>query len=350
MSVESHSPALARLRGQRVIASVSGGADSAAMSLWLTEQGIDHERVFMDTGWEHTRGYDYLRGPLTGALGPIHEIRATIIITPDERTRIEHAIADLPLVLAQYSAGSPMVLAALRKGMFPAGQARWCTEILKEEPIKLYIEQHLDGGQEVVNAVGIRAAESEKRATYAEWQELRWGRIRGRQRVEYECEMWRPILRWSISDVVAIHQRHGLRPNPLYLIPGIERVGCAPCIRSRKSEIRATADRMAERIDLLRELETAVGRLAARRLEGKEIRNPNLRPPGWFQAPTGHGGECWPIDKVVEWSRTSRGGRQFELFAPTEGEGCLRWGLCDTGRDHREMAVDCLTQEISCRQ
>ena len=32
-----------KLAGRRVIASVSGGKDSAALSLWLTEQGIDQE-------------------------------------------------------------------------------------------------------------------------------------------------------------------------------------------------------------------------------------------------------------------------------------------------------------------
>ena len=28
------------------------------MSLWLTEQGIEHDRVFLDTGWEHADTYD----------------------------------------------------------------------------------------------------------------------------------------------------------------------------------------------------------------------------------------------------------------------------------------------------
>lgn len=32
---------------------ISGGKDSAALSLWLTENGIEHRRVFANTGWEH---------------------------------------------------------------------------------------------------------------------------------------------------------------------------------------------------------------------------------------------------------------------------------------------------------
>jgi 3'-phosphoadenosine 5'-phosphosulfate sulfotransferase (PAPS reductase)/FAD synthetase len=69
-----------RLAGRRVIASVSGGKDSAAMCLWLREQGIEHDRVFMDTGWEHDLTYEYLRGPLTALLGPIVEIRAPLLM------------------------------------------------------------------------------------------------------------------------------------------------------------------------------------------------------------------------------------------------------------------------------
>lgn len=345
-----------KLNGRRPVASVSGGKDSAAMSLWLTEQGIEHDRVFCDTGWEAQRTYEYLRGPLTAKLGPIQELRAVVVLTTEERERIERAIADLPLVLAEYLKDSPMVIMALRKGMFPAGKARWCTEYLKEQPIKRHLEMLIDGGAEIVNAVGIRAAESEARSNYAEWTELQWARIvRGEapppelakvaalkeacgseydvtmpgRLVHYDCDMWRPLLRWSVDDVVAIHRRHDLPPNPLYLIPGIERVGCSLCIRARKSEIRATAERMPQRIDLMRELETAVGRLAAERMAGQEIRNPNWTPPAWFQAPIGKDGSCWPIDKVAGWSRTSRGGRQFELFAPQSDEGCLRWGLCE---------------------
>lgn len=61
----------AKLAGRRVVASVSGGKDSAALSLWLTEQGIEHDRVFCDTGWEHDATYEYLRGPLHGLLSPV---------------------------------------------------------------------------------------------------------------------------------------------------------------------------------------------------------------------------------------------------------------------------------------
>jgi len=166
---------------------------------------------------------------------------------------------------------------------------------------------------------GIRAAESEARSKLPEWE---W-------QDGFDCEVWRPLIRWSEQDVIDIHTRHGLQPNPLYL-RGAARVGCWPCIYARKDELRFIADTDPSRIDRLRELERKVSEAAYARAEAKG--QPLKNPPSFFQAKTGAGGECWSIDKVVEWSRTSRGGRQFELFAAEPHEqGCVRWGLCETG-------------------
>jgi 3'-phosphoadenosine 5'-phosphosulfate sulfotransferase (PAPS reductase)/FAD synthetase len=110
----------AHLAGRRVVASVSGGKDSAAMSLHLTELGIEHDRVFADTGWEHPRTYDYLRGELTRVLGPIVEVRGP------------RGMADL-----------------IRwKGMFPSRKHRFCTSEAGPrrrgggKRLELFIEPH----------------------------------------------------------------------------------------------------------------------------------------------------------------------------------------------------------------
>lgn len=66
----------ARVRGKLLVASVSGGKDSAAMSLHLRELGLEHRRVFMDTGWEHPKTYEYLSGELARVIGPINGKRA----------------------------------------------------------------------------------------------------------------------------------------------------------------------------------------------------------------------------------------------------------------------------------
>lgn len=279
------------LAGHRVVASVSGGKDSAAMSLHLRELGVEHDRVFIDTGWEHPKTYDYLHGELTRVLGPIIEIRGDLLM-PD---------------------------LIRKKGMFPARTRRFCTEELKIKPMQRYLAA-LD--YDVVNAVGIRRAESKARSQMAEreWSE------------GFDCETWRPLVDWTEEQVIAIHTRHGLRPNPLYL-EGASRVGCWPCIFSRKAELRRVADTDPARIDLIRSLEqeTAAAVAARAAAKGEPVRN----PPGFFQAPLRNSAgarPCMPIDQVVAWSRTSRGGKELELFAPGVGdEGCMRWGLCDTG-------------------
>ena len=191
-----------------------------------------------------------------------------------------------------------------------------------------YLRERIDAGQDVVNAVGIRAAESAARATLPEWE---W-------QSGFDCEVWRPLLRWTEQEVIEIHHRHGLRPNPLYLL-GATRVGCWPCIFARKSEIRLIADTDPGRIVRLRVLEQEVGAAAQARAARDGRAAPS--PPAWFQnplsrpGPDGHrDGSCWPIDRVVDWSRSAGRGplkTQDEFLFAAQLDGCMRWGLCDTG-------------------
>ncbi len=271
-------PAVERLRGRLVVASVSGGKDSAAMCLHLRELGIEHERVFADTGWESPVTYDYLRGELTRVLGPIREVSSGLTLPELVRS----------------------------KAMFPSRMRRFCTVELKVKPLAAYVRS-LE--IEAVNGVGIRSAESEARAKMPEWE---WNET-------FDCDVWRPILSWSEDDVVAIHKRHGLAPNPLYL-RGSSRVGCWPCIFAQKEEIRRLAEVDPSRVDEIRTLESELTEAARARRGPQEMRS-------FFQAKADRTGQ-WPIDKVVEWSRTSRGGRQLEMFHDPH-DGCVRWGLCE---------------------
>ncbi len=281
-----------KLQDARVVASVSGGKDSAALSLWLTEQGVDHDRIFADTGWEHPDTYEYLRGDLREKLGPIVEVQS-------EKGGLKEWVR--------------------HKGMFPTRMRRFCTEKLKVGPIK----KHLDSYDvEIVNAVGVRGQESKARAKMARWEEWR----------KMDCEVWRPLIDWKEEDVIAIHQRHGLAPNPLYLRgAGVERVGCWPCIFSRKKEIKQVAELTPERIEEIRHLELEVQGLATERYaaKGETFESQGYHPPTFFHrgAQYGNGG-FWAVDEVVAWSQTAHGGRQLPLFdgAPA---GCIKWGMCD---------------------
>jgi 3'-phosphoadenosine 5'-phosphosulfate sulfotransferase (PAPS reductase)/FAD synthetase len=295
--------------GLPVIASISGGKDSGAMALALMEADIPFRAVFLDSGWEWSGTYEYLRGPLTKAIGPIVEISG-------------------PLKMAELCA---------KKGMFPSRVRRFCTQDLKVLPMAKFLRGL---GEDVVNAVGVRHEESPKRAKMPEWE----------YQEGFDAEVWRPIIDWTQQDVVNIHARHGLRPNPLY-IAGLSRVGCWPCIMATKADLRAIAILDPGRISVLRALEVEVGNAARERRMARGEPMDGWTPPTWFQARTDDrrivGGErmrgtglfpCWPIDRVIEWATTASGRgashrpgvEQVELFgADPWARGCARWGLCE---------------------
>lgn len=146
ISVESR----AKLVGQQVVASVSGGKDSTAMCLWLREQGIEHSRVFADTGWEATETYDYL-DELRDILGPITQVQ------------------NLKLWEKARPGEGGMVELIRQKQMFPSRTRRFCTEQLKLKPLQAFMDICSMAGP-VVNAIGIRAAESTARSKLTEWE------------------------------------------------------------------------------------------------------------------------------------------------------------------------------------
>lgn len=287
------------LKDRRVIASVSGGKDSAALSLWLTEQGIDHDRVFMDTEWEHPDTYAYLRGPLTDKLGPIKEIKS-----------------------AKYPGG--MVELVTKKSMFPSRMRRFCTQELKVFPMQKHINAIVDAGAEVVNAVGIRRGESVARSKMDEWE---WSD-------GFDCEVWRPLVEWTEQDVIDIHHKHDLRPNPLYL-QGWSRVGCFPCIFARKDEIRLAALSLPSRIDQIEDMERSIAAKTEERNAVRVAEGGGTSPASTFFQKSAQSLDnkmgMTPIRDAVSWANTGTGGKQFELFAAAESDaGCMRWGLCDT--------------------
>ena len=281
-----------KLEGARVVLSLSGGKDSAAASLYLKELGVEHERVFMDTGWESDDTYRYIDEVLEPHLGPV--------------VRIESA---------KFPGG---MLPLLRhKAMFPSRLRRFCTSELKVLPIVKYMNAIEDGGESVVNVIGIRAAESSARANLPEWEVMDG----------QDIDIWRPILRWTTDQVIEIHKRHGLAPNPMYL-KGASRVGCWPCVFARKREIRLLADLDPKRVDVIRQLEIELTEEARNRSEAKG--EPLNYPRTFFHSHTIGKRNELPvnIDTVIEWARTGHGGKQL-LLIETEPPGCVRWGMCE---------------------
>lgn len=254
-----------------VLCSVSGGKDSMAMALHLIERGVEFTPVFMDTGWEHPDVYTYLSDVVEPIVGPI--------------TRL--------------CGDRAMVELIRHKAMFPSQKIRFCTVELKVKPIRnLCVETFLSTGERPINTVGIRRAESRKRAKMDEWDE------------QDEATIWRPIIAWTEQDVIDIHTKHSVPPNPLYL-RGASRVGCWPCIYARKREVKLIADTDPERITLIRELEDEITIAADARAAAKGKTNQNPRTFFQGKGPERLGGKrgFMRIDDAVAWSRTGRGGR-----------------------------------------
>lgn len=209
---------------------VSGGKDSDAALLWLVyKSGIPRQQIdatFCDTGNEHEFTYAHVR-MLSEKVHPI------VWLKP---------VRDFDEL-------------ALWKRRFPSVKARFCTQFLKIEPTHYYLSGLRMLGNEVTSVSGVRADESEDRKNLTERDLMDVGIISETKGLElWLCPQWRPLIKWTIKDVFAIHKEFDVPLNPLYEA-GAQRVGCFPCIMSRKAEIRNIAIRYPERIDHIRNLE-----------------------------------------------------------------------------------------------
>ena len=283
------------------LASVSGGKDSTAMCLYLKEQGIEYRALHFDTGWEHPATVEYLRDVLPLYIGPI-EVHSREPELDEER---EAYAAELEAMLGWRS---PFVRWTLKRGMFPSRRRRFCTQELKIYTVRDVMKAEHEAGRLPVNVVGIRAAESQARAKLPE-RELS---------TALDCMVWRPLIAWTERDVIDIHSRHAVPPNPLYL-RGSRRVGCWPCIHASKADLRLLDD---ARIAIIERLEAILAGIS-----------PDVCPT-FFQAPAvqAAAGPQISVRRMVEWGKTARGGRALDRQQALPGfnDGCLRWGMCET--------------------
>ena len=194
---------------------------------FLKEANLPNELrfVFADTGWEHPDTYSYL---------DILEKNLNINI---DRVKGPYDFISL----------------CEKKQRFPSTRARFCTEELKVKPIAIYMDALIDNGEDPVMVVGIRAEESQRRALMSEWA----------YSGAYDAPIWRPLMKWSSEDVFNLHKKYDVPPNPLYL-KGASRVGCYPCIMSRKSELAFGFKEDDIMYKKLKEAEKRVGKAAKR--------------------------------------------------------------------------------------
>ena len=352
------------------VLSISGGKDSTAMWLYALETKPEGEilPVFADTGHEHPLTYEYV-DYLERKLGPIKRVKADfteriakkreyiikrwpekltkdvpgrwavkadVEVIPEQPEFIpvieylyseEKSLADpwywIPeqkgmteeeaqqaidrALSVLYPTGNPFLDLCLWKGRFPSTKARFCTQFLKIIPIMEQVYMPiLESGNRIVSWQGVRAQESTARAKLPEREDQPEG-----------YQTYRPLLKWTVEDVFAIHKKHGIDPNPLYL-QGMGRVGCMPCINCNKLELFEIARRFPEEIKRVAEWEELVS-LASKRVAATFF-------------PTAHG-QGDGIYEWVEWSKTTYGGKQYDLLKAIEFENVpvcsSQYGLCE---------------------
>ncbi|MFE0619728.1 phosphoadenosine phosphosulfate reductase domain-containing protein [Bacillus altitudinis] len=295
------------------IISLSGGKDSTALWLEALEQGVEVVPVFADTGNEHHQTYEYVEY-LEKQLGPIRRIKADFS-SQIERKRTwvdtkwrEEGISDEIIQQALsvlYPTGNPFLDLCVWKGRFPSTKARFCTVELKVRPFfdQIYLPL-LEEGKQIVSWQGVRAQESFARSQLPEREDTPEG-----------YEIYRPLIKWTVEDVFAMHDKYGIEPNPLYKL-GMGRVGCMPCINVGKMELFEIARRFPEEVERIAQWEEIVRKASK-----------------WNGASFLQSSEGEHIWDKVDWSKTVHGGKQIDLFKSLAFDDVpvcsSQYGLCE---------------------
>jgi 3'-phosphoadenosine 5'-phosphosulfate sulfotransferase (PAPS reductase)/FAD synthetase len=312
------------------IVSVSGGKDSAATAILALEtQPREWLRfVSVDTGNEHEDTLEYV-AYMQRALGiEIHTLPKRDFTREIEGKRayvlkhwarkgvsqegIERALKALE------PTGNPFLDLCIWKGRFPSRKAQFCTEQLKTLPLVEWQMGFIERGEcdAVWSWQGVRLDESDARRT----------RLQGTGACVKHFDVaggglfnYRPILRWKAEDCFEAHRIARLEPNPLYR-KGMGRVGCMPCINAGKDELLEISKRFPGHIERIEWWEWRVGQ-ASRREAASFFADPDrdahLNKRG--------------IRKVVEWSKTKRGGQLMDwIRVHEEPKACQSaYGLCE---------------------
>ncbi len=332
------------------VVSVSSGKDSeATMLLAIDRAGKENCRfVFADTGNEDAAVFahlDYLRSKLGITIDVLRSDFSEQIagkrsfIANDRRVGRKYDTVKIPTgefdadgypayrlkkvgsghrvrwsnkakrraLAVLHPSGNPYLDLCMWKGRFPSRRAQFCTQELKTLPLVEYQMALIDQGFGVISWQGIRRDESEKRKA-----------AKLSERIGKRLWIFRPIILWTAQQTIDFCLSKGVRVNPLYA-EGFDRVGCMPCINCGKKEISNIALRRPGEIGRLAKWEWLVGQASKR---GVSTFFPN---PHRDDAADKRG-----IYAMVQWAKTTHGGKQFNLLQETDSAACSSsFGLCD---------------------
>ena len=273
--------------------------------------------MFADTGHEHTATYEYVALLPSRTGGPdVQWVQADFTEKFAQRranirkkwsrthTNYPHGVPQdiIERALAvMHPTGDRFLDLCLLRGGFPSAVQRYCTDRLKIKPVFHQVIEPISEEYAVCQWLGIRRDESRRRREAL--------RVEARSVKDVDFWLYRPLLEWSVEDVLALYRRHKLPLNPLYL-KGASRVGCWPCIHARKEEIQLVANLTPDAIAKLEEWEEIVNQ-ASKSGCATFFCAKNVTQDGEPFDHKKHG-----IRAQVEWAKTTRGGKQYPLFAP----------------------------------
>lgn len=211
-----------------------------------------------------------------------------------------------------FPSGNPFLDLCMWKGRFPARKAQFCTEELKRNMAVAFQLDMLDAGHRVISWQGVRRDESEERRN-----------AKKAERIGPRMWAFRPLVEWTAQQVFDFAAVRKVQPNPLYR-QGMTRVGCMPCINCSKAELRQIATRFTEHPQRIAEWERIVGMCSKHGYSTFFTAAHSAADRRQVFADL----NVWAR---IEWSKTTRGGRQFDLLATVdEPTACSSaYGLCE---------------------
>lgn len=195
--------------GYTFVINHSGGKDSQAMTLVVSERVPLAQRILIHAD-----------------LGEVEWAGAV--------AHISDTAPDMPLHICRARRG--LLQMVEERGMFPSPKYRQCTSDLKRGPIERTIRQL--GIKKIVNCMGMRAEESNKRKRLRPLKPNHHNSIAGR--IWYD---WLPVHAMTEVEVFAKIAAAGQEPHPIYAL-GMRRFSCAFCIMASPGDLN-TAARLA---------------------------------------------------------------------------------------------------------
>jgi 3'-phosphoadenosine 5'-phosphosulfate sulfotransferase (PAPS reductase)/FAD synthetase len=213
---------------------------------------------------------------------------------------------------AMHPSGNAFLDLCMWKGRFPSRKAQFCTQELKTAMLVQYQQALVEAGHRVVSWQGVRRDESANRRNAKLFE-----------RLQPRTYAYRPLVEWTALQVFGSLAANDIEPNKLYRL-GMSRVGCMPCINVAKGELREIASRWPEVIDRITEWEQIVGACAKQGLSTFMVDAHQAKDRRQIFADLN-------IRARVEWAKTTRGGKQYDLLANNEElKACASaYGLCE---------------------